>query len=111
MSSLLDAVLNSDAPAPTPLSDAGGRTPRGPRSSSARPLGPPSATPGAHSDIDGGFPDDEVVGARVPGRSANGQRADVPKVVDVTGETLSLRFEEFLERSVIDGRRSRLSSG
>lgn len=99
MSSLLDAVLNSDAPAPTPSSDAGAaRTPRDRmRSSSARPRGPPSESNGANSDIEG-FADDEVVGARVPGRRANGPRTDVPKVVDVTGETLSLRFQEFLER-------------
>ncbi|EAT78666.2 DNA helicase [Parastagonospora nodorum] len=96
MSSLLDAVLNSDA-APTPSSDAGipGRTPRM-RSSSARPRGPPSESNGANSDVEG-FPDDEVVGARVPGRRTNGPRTDVPRVVDVTAETLSLRFQEFLE--------------
>lgn len=96
MSSLLDTVLNSDA-APTPSSDAGipGRTPRM-RSSSARPRGPPSESNGANSDVEG-FPDDEVVGARVPGRRTNGPRTDVPRVVDVTGETLSLRFQEFLE--------------
>lgn len=97
MSSLLDAVLNSDA-APTPSSDAA--TPRPPqymRSSSARPRGPPSESAGAHSDTEG-FPDDEVVGARVPGRRINALRTDVPKVVDVTGETLSLRFQEFLEK-------------
>lgn len=97
MSSLLDAVLNSDAAAPTPSSDIGNaqRSQRM-RSSSARPR-LPSESAGANSDIEG-FADDEVVGARVPGRRANGPRTDVPKVVDVTGETLSLRFQEFLER-------------
>lgn len=97
MSSLLDAVLNSDA-APTPSSDIGNaqRSQRM-RSSSARPRGPPSESAGANNEIEG-FADDEVVGARVPGRRANGPRTDVPKVVDVTGETLSLRFQEFLER-------------
>jgi DNA replication licensing factor MCM6 len=98
MSSLLDAVLNSDA-APTPSSDAGGgRRPPQMRSSSARPRGPPSESAGANSDFEG-FADDEVVGARVPGRR-NAPRTDIPRVVDVTGETLSLRFQEFLERQV-----------
>jgi DNA replication licensing factor MCM6 len=99
MSSLLDAVLNSDA-APTPSSDAGNaRRPQQMRSSSARPRGPPSESAGANSDTEG-FPDDEVVGSRVPGRRNNAPRNDIPRVVDVTGETLSLRFQEFLERSV-----------
>jgi DNA replication licensing factor MCM6 len=97
MSSLLDAVLHSDA-APTPSSDAGNaRRPQGIRSSSARPRGPPSESAGANSDVEG-FPDDEVVGARGPGRRPNAPRTDIPKVVDVTGETLSLRFQEFLEK-------------
>ncbi|KAH7068834.1 MCM2/3/5 family-domain-containing protein [Paraphoma chrysanthemicola] len=96
MSSLLDAVLNSDA-APTPSSDAGNfRRSQQMRSSSARPRGPPSESAGANSDVEG-FPDDEVVGGRIPGRRANAPRTDVPRVVDVTGETLSLRFQEFLE--------------
>jgi DNA replication licensing factor MCM6 len=96
MSSLLDAVLNSDA-APTPSSNAGTpRFPQGIRSSSARPRGPPSESAGANSDGEG-FADDEVVGARIPGRRTNAARTDVPRVVDVTGETLSLRFQEFLE--------------
>lgn len=100
MSSLLDAVLHSDAAA-TPASTAGGRTPRpaGIRSSSARPRGPPSESNGANSDIEA-FPDDEVVGARGGARRPNAPRTDIPKVVDVTGETLSLRFQEFLEKYV-----------
>jgi DNA replication licensing factor MCM6 len=97
MSSLLDAVLHSDAAA-TPSSDAGNaRRPQGIRSSSARPRGPPSESAGANSDGEG-FPDDEVVGARGPGRRPNAPRTDIPKVVDVTGETLSLRFQEFMEK-------------
>lgn len=98
MSSILDAVLHSDAAA-TPASTAGGPTPRstGFRSSSARPRGPPSESNAAHSDIEA-FPDDEVVGARGGARRPNGPRTDIPKVVDVTGETLSLRFQEFLEK-------------
>ncbi|KAF3003646.1 MCM DNA helicase complex subunit mcm6 [Curvularia kusanoi] len=100
MSSLLDAVLHSDAAA-TPASTAGGRTPRssGIRSSSARPRGPPSESNAANSDIEA-FPDDEVVGARGGARRPNAPRTDIPKVVDVTGETLSLRFQEFLENYV-----------
>ncbi|CAI6275256.1 unnamed protein product [Periconia digitata] len=95
MSSLLDTVLNSDAPAPTPSSDAGNLGNSRIRSSS-RPRAPPSESAAAHSDHEG-FADDEVVGARVAGRRPLGPRADIPKVVDVTGETLSLRFQEFLE--------------
>jgi DNA replication licensing factor MCM6 len=91
----MDAILHSDA-APTPSSDAGIARRQQMRSSS-RPRAPPSESAGAHSDGEG-FADDEVVGARAPGRRANGPRTDVPKVVDVTGETLSLRFQEFLER-------------
>ncbi|OSS45205.1 hypothetical protein B5807_09354 [Epicoccum nigrum] len=100
MSSLLDAVLHSDAAA-TPASTAGGPTPRssGIRSSSARPRGPPSESNAANSDIEA-FPDDEVVGARGGSRRPNAPRTDIPKVVDVTGETLSLRFQEFLENYV-----------
>lgn len=100
MSSLLDAVLHSDA-APTPSSDVG-RTPRQShqmRSSSARPRGPPSESAGANSDVEG-YADDEVVGARIAGRRSNAPRADIPKVVDVTGETLSQRFAEFLDKCV-----------
>jgi hypothetical protein len=97
MSSLLDLALNSDA-APTPASDAGSlRRSQQIRSSSARPRGPPSESAGANSDVEGD-PDDEIVGARVPGRRTNAPRTDIPKVVDVTGETLSLRFQEFLEK-------------
>ncbi|KAF1955764.1 MCM-domain-containing protein [Byssothecium circinans] len=90
MSSLLDAVIQSDVAA-TPSSDAGPNRIR----SSSRPRAPPSSA-GANSDHEG-FADDEVVGARPGGRRPLGPRADIPKVVDVTGETLSLRFQEFLE--------------
>ncbi|PSN61856.1 MCM-domain-containing protein [Corynespora cassiicola Philippines] len=96
MSSLLDAVLHSDA-APTPSSDAGNpRRSQQIRSSSVRPRAPPSESAAAHSDGED-FPDDEVVGSRAPGRRVNGPRTDIPKVVDVTGETLADRFQEFLE--------------
>jgi DNA replication licensing factor MCM6 len=100
MSSLVDAVLNSDTldrdlAAATPSSDPG-TTRRSNRTPSSRPRAPPSESAGANSDIEG-FPDDEIIGARGPGRRENGPRGDIPKVVDVTGETLSQRFEEFLE--------------
>ncbi|KZM23961.1 DNA helicase [Ascochyta rabiei] len=102
MSSLLDAVLHSDAAA-TPTSTVGGPTPRssGTRFSSARPRGPPSESNGANSDVEA-FPDDEVVGTRGGARRPNAPRTDIPKVVDVTGETLSLRFQEFLENYTED---------
>ncbi|KAI0586096.1 DNA replication licensing factor mcm6 [Pyrenophora tritici-repentis] len=100
MSSLLDLALNSDVGAPTPSSQFGGNDARTPQSS--RPPGAtPGATPGALSDIDGD-PDDDIIGARVPGRRTNGPRTDIPKVVDVTGETLSMRFQEFLENYTED---------
>ena len=100
MSSLVDAVLNSDTldrdlAAATPSSDPG-TTRRSNQAPSSRPRAPPSESAGANSDIEG-FPDDEIIGARGPGRRENGPRGDIPKVVDVTGETLSQRFEEFLE--------------
>ncbi|KAF2838850.1 MCM-domain-containing protein [Patellaria atrata CBS 101060] len=101
MSSIVDAVLNSDYPdhdissAPTPASDAPSTRRRQGRGSS-RPRGPPSESAGANSDIDG-FPDDEIVGLRGNVRRTAGPRTDIPRVVDVTGETLSQRFEEFLE--------------
>lgn len=100
MSSLVDAVIGSDnfgLDAATPAS-AASQTPRRPRvRSSSRPRGPPSESAGANSDIEG-FPDDEVVGARGTVRRSAGPRQDIPRVVDVTGEALSQRFEEFLER-------------
>ncbi|KAF2103104.1 MCM-domain-containing protein [Rhizodiscina lignyota] len=101
MSSLVDAVLNSDhadiAPAQTPTA----ARPRTNARSSSRPRAPPSDSAGAHSDIEG-FPDDEVVGTRGTERRARGPREGIPRVVDVTGETLSQRFEEFLESYVED---------
>ncbi|KAF2143843.1 uncharacterized protein K452DRAFT_268279 [Aplosporella prunicola CBS 121167] len=105
MSSMADAVLGSDnidLNAPTPLSSSdptGGR--RRQQRSSSRQRGPPSDGAGANSDIEG-FPDDEVVGARGTVRRSAGPRQDIPRVVDVTGETLSQRFEEFLEGYIED---------
>ncbi|KAF2083730.1 MCM-domain-containing protein [Saccharata proteae CBS 121410] len=97
MSSLADMALGSDNPdiAATPMSSAsaGGRQRQ--NRSSSRPRAPPSDSAGVNSDI--GFADDEVVGSRGTVRKSAGPREDIPRVVDQTGETLSLRFEEFLE--------------
>lgn len=101
MSSIVDAVLNSDnlglnAAATPASSDAPPRRRRQNRSSS-RPRAPPSESAGANSDIEG-FADDEIVGARGTVKRAGAARGgEIPRVVDVTGEALSLRFEEFLE--------------
>ena len=106
MSSLVDAVLNSDnldldlaaaaAPSdgPTPAPHHV-RTPR----SSSRLGGPPSESHGHPSDDEGGFPDDEVVGIRgnVKNRFRDPFGNAVPKVVDQVGETVQQNFEEFLE--------------
>jgi len=50
-------------------------------------------TPAAFSDAP--FADDEIIG-RGPRRQVPG--ADIPRVVDTTGESLSDRFQEFLEQ-------------
>lgn len=99
MSSMVDALLGSDnidssGPVQPPASSGAG--PRSQARSSSRPRAIPSESNGAHSDVER-FEDDDVVGARgLPGRRRD-PRTDIPKVVDVTGETLSQRFEEFLE--------------
>ncbi|KAI9813700.1 MAG: MCM DNA helicase complex subunit mcm6 [Thelocarpon impressellum] len=105
MSSLVDAVLHSDSLgldlAATPGSD--GPTPgpqRQQRHNSSRPGGPPSESLGHRSD-DEGFADDEVVGVRGNLKSRPGDlNRMVPKVVDVTGETVQQNFEDFLESFV-----------
>jgi len=98
MSSLLDAVIQSDNADQTPGND-GTAQPRRQVRSSSRPRGPPSvSTPGVHSDMPG-FEDDEVVGVR-GNRRGRGPNTDVQPVVDTTGETLALRFEEFLDEWV-----------
>jgi DNA replication licensing factor MCM6 len=98
MSSVVDAPLNSDfLGAATPSSDPGAGRRRNQTPTSSRQRAPPSSA-GAGSDIEG-FPDDNIVGARGPNRKTNDPRS-VPRVVDVTGETLLQRFEEFLEGSV-----------
>lgn len=102
MSSLFDAVIQSDNAEREPRSDEGAQRRRQARSSS-RPRGPPSvSTPGLHSDMPA-FEDDEVVGLR-GNRRGPGQRLDIPPVVDTTGETLSLRFEDFLNEYVLSNR-------
>ncbi|KAF2492182.1 MCM-domain-containing protein [Lophium mytilinum] len=96
MSSVADAALNSDfLGAATPSSDPGASRRRNQTPSSARQRAPPSSA-GAGSDHEG-FPDDNIVGGRAPGRRPNAATGNIPRVVDVTGETLSQRFEEFLE--------------
>ncbi|KAI9821659.1 MAG: MCM DNA helicase complex subunit mcm6 [Pycnora praestabilis] len=109
MSSLVDAVLNSDNLdldlAAVAGSDALTPAPqrRSRQRSSSRPGGPPSESLGDHSDAEG-FPDDEVVGVRGTDRKRPRNIMDqaIPRVVDQTGETLQLRFEEFLETYVED---------
>jgi len=100
MSSLVDAVLNSDNVDPdqhmTSQAANGAQRRRQIRSSS-RQRGPPSESAGANSDIEGELGDNEVVGPRGNSKRPMGPRGDIPRVVDVTGETLSQRFEEFLE--------------
>ncbi|KAF1985029.1 MCM-domain-containing protein [Aulographum hederae CBS 113979] len=97
MSSLVDAVINSDALdrdlAGVPASSDTQR--RRQFRGSSRPRGPPSESAGANSDVELG--DDEVVGTRGTTGRPQGPRENIPRVVDVTGETLSQRFEEFLE--------------
>lgn len=101
MSSLVDAVINSsglpfdsDIPSDLPYH-------RPADQSLSRPRGPPSESHGHRSD-DEGFPDDEVVGVRgtVGNRPRQPMDRAIPRVVDVTGETVQQNFEEFLEQCV-----------
>jgi hypothetical protein len=102
MSSIIDGYAptpagpRSDAPSQAPSHAPSSRSRRQGRSSS-RPRAANSimGTPAAYSDAP--FPDDEVVG-RGPRRQVPG--ADIPRVVDTTGESLSDRFQEFLEQYV-----------
>ncbi|KAI9822959.1 MAG: MCM DNA helicase complex subunit mcm6 [Phylliscum demangeonii] len=111
MTSLVDAVMSSigvgdDGGGALGSNQDGQLLPRQrstaavPRSSS-RPRGPRSESHGQPSD-DEGFADDEVVGRRgnVKGRSGQLGNRNVPRVVDVTGETVQQNFEEFLEQFV-----------
>ncbi|KAK4998487.1 MCM DNA helicase complex subunit mcm6, partial [Elasticomyces elasticus] len=95
MSTPLDAVVRSDnIQAGSPKDGPEPHT--RPIRSSSRPRGPPSvSTPGIQSDV--AFEDDQVVGLRGNRRGPAGPRSGIPRVVDTTGETLALRFEEFLE--------------
>lgn len=100
MSSLVDAVINSDLNLTPASSDR--QTPgqhRQPTNrSSPRPRGPPSESNGHLSDAEG-FPDDEVVGIMGTDRNRPRNPLDraVPRVVDQIGEVVQLRFGEFLE--------------
>jgi DNA replication licensing factor MCM6 len=96
MSSLVDAVLQSDQVPEEARSDAPPR--RRQARSSSRPRGPPSiSTPGVQSDIDG-YADDEVVDARAIRQSRTPGDREIPRVVDTTAETLGIQFERFLEK-------------
>ncbi|KAI9694136.1 MAG: MCM DNA helicase complex subunit mcm6 [Bathelium mastoideum] len=102
MSSLLDSIISDGVDHAAPSQRSDGATPR-PQSfrSSSRPRGPPSESAGARSEL--GFPDDEVVGLRgTTRRPTAGPNTDIPRVVDLTGETLSQRFEDFLENYIVD---------
>ena len=94
MSSLVDAIINSDN-----LPSSSIPPPTDPRSD-IRPSsrGAPSES-NAHSDHEG-LPDDEVVGARGAARRPRGPDADIPRVVDEIGEHMVQQFEDFLETLV-----------
>lgn len=89
MSTLVDAVLNSDNYAGAFPSS------RPEQPSSSRPRPPPSTSGGAMSDIDV-FPDDEIAGPN-PARSRNPLDRNIPKVGDQAGEKVQQAFEDFLE--------------
>lgn len=110
MSSLVDAVINSDNLASDHAPSAEleqqkrrerQRMQRGssrPRSSS-RPGGPPSESAGSRSDIDGLLDDDVVAAQQIRRRRGAGrQRQDIPRMVDSLGENVSRRFQDFLEK-------------
>lgn len=102
MSSLVDAVINSDNPdfdlAAALSSDGGPSRQRPTHRSSSRPRGPPSESNNGNLSDAAGFPDDEVVGLRGDRlRPRNPFDRAVPRVVDQIGEVVQLRFEEFLE--------------
>lgn len=102
MSSIVDAVINSDnldlnlgiGKKEAPRVPNGRRRQR----SSPRPQGPPSESNGHLSDVEG-FPDDEVVGVRGTdrNRARNPMDRAVPKVVDEVGEKVAEEFENFLD--------------
>ena len=102
MSSLIDAIINSDHLDQDQIArkKAHSRRPNGlnRQRSSPRPQGPPSESNGHVSDIEG-FPDDEVVGARGTDRNRQRNPTDrlVPKVVDALGEKVAEEFHTFLD--------------
>jgi hypothetical protein len=85
-----DTPSHAPSPAPSSRSRLNGRSSSRPRAANSI-----MGTPAAYSDAP--FPDDEVVG-RGPRRQVPG--ADIPRVVDTTAESLSERFQEFLEQCV-----------
>lgn len=97
MSTLVDAIINSDAFAATPSSARQDRQPTN-LPSSGRAPGAASESNGLPSDGDI-FPDDEVVGV-VPGRNRNPLDRNVSKVVDRAGEKVQQAFEDFLESHI-----------
>ena len=102
MSSIVDALLNSDNPdfdlAIQKKSTSKIPNGRSRQQSSPRPQGPPSESNGHHSDVEG-FADDEVVGVRGTdrNRARNPMDRAVPKVVDEVGEKVAEEFETFLD--------------
>lgn len=96
MSSIVDAIINSDVPGlGAPQSSGPPRQGRRPVRSSSQPRAP-SESVGVNSDY-GAFPDDEIVGARGTVKKSRGPPGDIPKLVDVPGETLCESFQTFLE--------------
>lgn len=110
MSSLVDAVINSDnllSSDPAAGADQerqkrlerqrmqnGSRPP-----SSSRPRGPPSESAGARSDIDGMLDDDVLAAQQARRRRGVGRpRNDIPRAVDAIGENVQRRFQDFLEK-------------
>lgn len=108
MSSLVDAVLNSDNPS-LDLAAVAGKPgqPQAPNGHNAqrslpRPYGPPSESNGHMSDAEG-YPDDEVVDVRGTDRNRPRNPLDraVPRVVDEVGEKVAEEFQRFLELYVL----------
>lgn len=95
MSSLLDAVLNSDAAAPSPAPSS--QLAQTPYSTAQTPRPPPSeSNHGNMSDPENGpgFADDEVPDqAAMRRRFAAGLNSDVPKVVDMAGQKVMEAFQ------------------
>ena len=103
MSTLLDALIHSDAstPANDPNMQSASQRSNGQtrRRSSLRPSGPPSESNGHLSDAEG-FPDDEVVGLRGTDRNRprNPMDRDISRVMDEVGEKVAEEFERFLDQ-------------